>query len=100
MKSAGPYLVSLIFILLLIVPGIGQDVVNSGVEGQDEVDEELFPEDSSKTFPADTLGAVFTDSLQSESNEQGNLLQSLVKPAVLTALIGGVLYLIFTQRGR
>lgn len=100
MKSAAPYIISLIFVSLLIVPGIGQDEVGPEKGELEQVGRNQFFEDSLNALPADTLEPAPEDSLQRETDTRGDLLDNLVKPAVLISLVGGVLYLIFTQRGR
>jgi hypothetical protein len=100
MTAVSPYIISLIIALLLIVPLVAQE--SDEVEGIET--SETIPagssEDSTVVVMGDSLAIVASDSLSAESGTRGNLVQGLFTPIVLTAFIGGIVYLIFTQRGR
>ena len=100
MTDGSPYIVLLIFTLLVIVPAAAQEKV--GAEGG-EASETILAvstEDSTTVIQSDSLAIAAGDSLRTESDTRGNLVQSLLTPIVITAFVGGIVYLIFTQRGR
>ncbi len=76
-------------------------------EVPEELQEQPVELETSNRFPdsviqaeTDTVHIVRADSLDRSELAHPSLFKRLIQPVALTAAIGGVLFLLFTQRGR
>lgn len=94
----------LLFASMLITSDVsaGENTAGAAIY-QDQVAAEDEPYDVPDTLnseQADTVSQVPVDSLAAIKAVQRNLFSSIIQPLALSAILGGLLLLIFTQRGR